>query len=1036
MQSVRFWMARRASKLGLALLFAIAFSLSLLLPHFVAVPAAPLSGEVVLMLEGGLQRGSGGQAESKRFNLQWDLQCDRNTCEEEVWGYGAEFNKADHQARLQQFQIRPQRLQFQMQAVIHADKWTEPGAADYQIDLRRQGDRLEGSFRGLHNGEPVAGKAWGKVRSLNRPAANFVPPKPREHPRLLFRRTDLPALRDKAKTPFGQAVVAQLRAKLAETPLRDASADDALGYGLLYQLYSKQSDARAARQILQRRITTPIHPGPHDRPAQALPMAFAYDLIYETCDRSLHRDLQIWLHRQADILASGRDRTDFNPTPWSNWNGIYRSVLGTIALTLWDEPGWQAPPPPAPPVMTDLAPVQDLDLDASVPINPLEAERVPTQWLVAGPFPLNSPLNAPADPLASLGGVARARPPAGTTVKLKAEFGKGGSARTFQPLSPQFLWNHPRYTQGETWLDIASPVQNSHGRIYFYTVLENQEPGWYRAGIRTRYGNAVLYLAGQRLVENDAVYLKSGRYPLMVEARVGPRSGWKADSSRQAIAPRFIPTTAADAEQVHAQRRWIYDRLLANWQAEYKRDRADPDADDWSHLAARNLARYLSTALGDWGWNSEGQNYTQWTMDLVLPYLHAYRNVLGIDLQPSLNLGDAAPASTTNVQHFLPLDIARTVYRQPLTLNAFGSGDRTAGLNLFASGFAATAPDYQPAALWAWNQLLGINRGELAEFDSARTAALTLVNYPLDAKPRPPEEVLPAAIRDRQKGGYVFRDRSRPNSDLIAQVYLKSDLRRAAWWYVGDGTFRIDGLGHAWAVKGAQHKHQVQDRRFENVVQFPEDAIGGFGGEEIAFQAATDGSGSISASLNRSYRGQKTVDGKRLKPINLYGEFLEENTEDLGIRGVRAFAADYSGLAGVPGLFVVADRLSGGGSKIWQMVTPAEHDLTIDGNTFTLTAPDGTNLHGSFIAPTNVTLAPLSNQTFEYSNLKGQPQKNTVPLRGIQATGGNTFFVVMTLQRGEAPPVQVSGSGLAAKVTVGKQAIRFQDDRLLVRSRD
>jgi hypothetical protein len=41
--------------------------------------------------------------------------------------------------------------------------------------------------------------------------SNFQAPAPGEHPRLLFRKSDLPALRDKAKTPEGQAILIRLR---------------------------------------------------------------------------------------------------------------------------------------------------------------------------------------------------------------------------------------------------------------------------------------------------------------------------------------------------------------------------------------------------------------------------------------------------------------------------------------------------------------------------------------------------------------------------------------------------------------------------------------------------------------------------------------------------------------------------------------------------------------------------------------------------------------------------------------------------------
>ncbi len=58
---------------------------------------------------------------------------------------------------------------------------------------------------------PVDPSPWpAEVSDFKAPAAG-------EHPRLLFRRDDLPALREKAKTPEGQAIIKRLRATLNGT---------------------------------------------------------------------------------------------------------------------------------------------------------------------------------------------------------------------------------------------------------------------------------------------------------------------------------------------------------------------------------------------------------------------------------------------------------------------------------------------------------------------------------------------------------------------------------------------------------------------------------------------------------------------------------------------------------------------------------------------------------------------------------------------------------------------------------------------------
>ena len=69
------------------------------------------------------------------------------------------------------------------------------------------------------------------------------------------------------------------------------------------------------------------------------------------------------------------------------------------------------------------------------------------------------------------------------------------------------------------------------------------------------------------------------------------------------------------------------------------------------------------------------------------------------------------------------------------------------------------------------------------------------------------------------------------------------------------------------------------------------------------------------------------------------------------------------------------------------------------------------------------------------ANAKPEPNKPDAALRGIRIEGADAkagdFWVVMTLQRGDAVSVKVSGSGLNAKVQVGKAKLAFRDDKLI-----
>ncbi|MEI7833043.1 MAG: hypothetical protein WCJ56_07600 [bacterium] len=59
--------------------------------------------------------------------------------------------------------------------------------------------------------------AKGAVEDWSVPVAGWTPLQPGEHPRLLFRKSDLPALKKRMETPEGKAIITRLRATLNGT---------------------------------------------------------------------------------------------------------------------------------------------------------------------------------------------------------------------------------------------------------------------------------------------------------------------------------------------------------------------------------------------------------------------------------------------------------------------------------------------------------------------------------------------------------------------------------------------------------------------------------------------------------------------------------------------------------------------------------------------------------------------------------------------------------------------------------------------------
>lgn len=196
----------------------------------------------------------------------------------------------------------------------------------YEMTAKIDG-RPDITMRGSFDGRVDSGVTSYNIAVDDRPwftgVSGFKSVKAGEHPRLLFRESDLPALRAKMKTPEGQAILKRLRYLLdgadGETmttvfsPATHAymgggynsttvkkpgvfTIGHVAGYGLLYQLTGDKKYAEYGRQCFERSLA-----GTRDRddrysfrgpggPLRAGPSlgwhAVGFDLCYDGWDRA------------------------------------------------------------------------------------------------------------------------------------------------------------------------------------------------------------------------------------------------------------------------------------------------------------------------------------------------------------------------------------------------------------------------------------------------------------------------------------------------------------------------------------------------------------------------------------------------------------------------------------------------------------------------------------------------------------------------------------------------------------------------------
>jgi hypothetical protein len=993
-----------------------------------ATSAAPAAGvEFTVSLSGALFLRDAPVADGPTLVLDVSRTGDRW---ERVWGFAGDFHiNSPHPGRVVSGTVLGDAVKLALEMDIQSGSWATGGRARYDVSLRRQNDGgFAGTFTGEFRGTAVSGKASATLKPA--PAASapgFLPPQPGEHPRLLFCRSDLPALREKAKTPLGQAA-------LAKMGWSNEKEMDVVGLGVKYQLTSERAFATQAIAGVEQLMRAGLHCDQYGNNVgdRAEKMALAFDLCHDAWPEEFRRRVRryllfiahnVWHHQRK--LNQG-----INWHFCSNWSAPIHSGLGMSGLALWGEPGEAPPKPTAPNSGAEIPPAADYRPGRGVPVVRFQSDAMPGDWICASPLPWEEA----GDALAALGGLAKARPEAGTSVSF------AGRTETFRALTRETnggYWTHETLTRGQEALDITICSRRvNFSQSYFFTVISNDAPRWVR--IATTFGGATAYVNGVALRDGEAAHLAPGLYPLLLHARLDWCNSWGHVPAQ----PRFIEITAAEAQAITAARQVEFAQEMRDWEfdlAEWKRlggvDIAGQRLFEASRLTMRML---VENAIGAGGFQAEVGAYGNIASKPALHYAAPYRRMFGVDLTPE-----------PDFEVFLS---------RKMFAHAYGAGGRTLAQEINSSttidldNFAAVLPvvpeAWKPAVLWGWQQHARQRAREagrdeqeretppLAAADGsapwaaivAESPVLTFLNYPLDLEARPPQGLLPLTWQAPTFGYYGFRNAWAGADDFIVQVFLKA-RHIGGWNGENAGTFRVLGLGQTWA-------HGPTDRsrsRWEEcVVWLPEDDINlGACARLTRSKFEPDGSGVVTFDLGDVYATVNPAERGRKSLYERYGGLRRASAfADTGITGTRSIAVDYSGRSGAPCLLAIADRIRGGKSKVWvwQLGQAAgknpANDLSstrVDGHTFTITKGDAT-LRGTFLLPKNV---KLSAEVREKSMVGGAASVAGKvlqrPIAGVFAEGGDEFLVVVTVQRGTAPEVRVEGE----RAHVGARVVFF-----------
>jgi len=637
--------------------------------------------------------------------------------------------------------------------------------ATYRARLKRtEGGRYEGTYTGTFKGVEMKGFADAVVMPAATAAEpGFQPIQPGEHPRILFRKRDLPALRARAKTPLGRAALEKITGGIA--------------LGVKYQLTGDTKYADQSRAVVERFLDGDFHiqaPGSHHGMLHWGPLweqaAVSYDLCYDAWPdgfkRRVGRSLCSWSRRIffQHRMFNTQAQYDFGNSE-AMWFHYGPALAG---LAMWGEKGPQPIEPLSHDPATAIPPATDYKPGNDVPVVPLQPGKSPDKWLFHRPI-LDY---LQSDPLQPLGGAESCRPESGTAFDFESQ------KYVFEPLpadrippdggailniGKSLILKYRAHVGTKPGPEIAADAPIT---MCLFTVLKNDRPRQVKVNAPfSPNGWQQFVLGGHNLAHGQVVRLDKGLYPLLIVLRIGAR--WTY------LTTRLDEATAADVEHSKA--------LLARLQRKYEHRLADWkwDAAEWERTGGANqryqklfeLTRWVMythyrEGFGTGAAQSDTSGMCRTMALLPAAYAAAYRRSFGFDVSPH-----------ADITHFAARRVFAHVYPrdgEPVTLSVNGPNDLSN--EYFALHFPIVPRAWKPAILWAWHRHVGVDDpGDVPEkvlngsIESAVVRAL--LDYPLDVRPRPPKGVLPLAWEAPDFGYFGLRNAWDGEDDFLVQIY-------------------------------------------------------------------------------------------------------------------------------------------------------------------------------------------------------------------------------------------------------------------------
>ncbi len=432
--------------------------------------------------------------------------------------------------------------------------------------------------------------------------------------------------------------------------------------------------------------------------------------------------------------------------------------------------------------------------------------------------------------------------------------------------------------------------------------------------------------------------------------------------------------------------------------------------------AAAELRDYLRRGLGESGWCMEGYYYKHMTLRRgVMQFLRAWPLVMGGRIDGH-GLGDFYLAG-----EFQSRSLTRA---RPHAEN-----------DCFWPGLWLTARE---DLLPAYKHLAGDPEQTLR---SGMAALYALVAYPHDLEAAAPGQLIPWFLPDRRKGFCVFRSLAPEREHIQVLAHQKTDIlpachyERAGKW----PSLEVSAFDINWCNEDVRFLPAVRSRsQANNVLHGPRliaihrpvaDAV-------VLDQDLSPTFLQILAKDASSLRVEAKQAGATERQIPPWDHLLY----DYGITGRRSLLVDTSGACGSPLLLAWVDVLDGvppmpeaenesqakdlppalrkmmakkaktKSASYLPLPLAPKTDLprTIDGRRLTFGTTDGEHLSAWAVHP---------------AEWGGDARLES---------DDNRYIVVITIQDGPAPTVDIDGDGLDATITIGDRILRYDSETIVV----